>query len=310
MRSENNKLVSVVIPTFNCARYIAGAVNSVLNQTYKDFEIIIIDDGSTDNTKQILSKYLKQYNGKIRYFYQENRGGTAARNKGIKEARGDYLAFFDADDLWEREKLSKSIAFMQEHNFDWVCTALKKVTMEGKVLDERLIKPDAYGYNAKTHELYDIKKGLFYFEKGLPVHTNTQVMKRECFEKVGLLDENLLICENSDLCIRFQDAGLKGGFLNEMLTVYRTHDQSVTKGSKIDGLKYLYLVAKKCAKRDGLNKTQVRKDYANILWEIAARYYLEKKWLNSCRFALLSLFYHPDISRITKIKRYLVRGSK
>lgn len=90
--------VSVIIPTYNCAKYLLIAVNSVLNQTFHDFEIIIVDDGSTDNTKEILKNYIKEYQNKIRYFYQENNGPGAARNKGIKEAKGEYVAFLDSDD--------------------------------------------------------------------------------------------------------------------------------------------------------------------------------------------------------------------
>lgn len=300
-----NKKVSVVIPTYNCGKYISESVESVLNQTYKNFEIIIVDDGSSDNTRGVLAKYLDENGNKIKYFYQENSGGTVARNHGIKESQGDYIAFFDADDLWTREKLEKSIDFMEKNGFDWVCTALKKVDMQKNVLEERTIKPNAYGYNPKTGEIFDMIKGLFYSSKALPVHTNTQVMKKECFEKSGLLDETLLICENTELCIRFQETGLKGGFLNEMLTIYRTHDQSITKSNKVDGLKYVHIVAKRYAKKYGLSSPAIRRDYANHLWELASRYYTNKKWLETLKFSVLSLTYNLDRSRITKIMKYL-----
>lgn len=299
----NHGLVSIVIPTYNCGKFISEAIESVLNQSYKYIEIIVVDDGSTDNTKVVLTKY----EGKIKYIYQKNSGGTGARNTGIKEATGKYIAFFDADDLWGKEKLERSVEYLEKNNFDWMYTALKKITMDGKLIENRLMKPNAYGYNPDTGEIIDIKKGLFYYSKRLPVHTNTQVMKKECFEKVGLLDETLLICENTELCVRFQEAGLKGGFLNEMLTIYRTHNASITKNGKADGYKYLHIVAKRYARKDGLYKAEVRKDYANHLWEIAAAYYINKKWLNTIKFALLSLLYHLDTSRLPKIKKYLIK---
>src|SRR5690349_3602213 len=100
--------VSVIIPTYNRAQFIARAVDSVLEQTYKDFEIIVIDDGSSDNTQEIL----KAYEGKIRYVYQQNKGISAARNRGIQEAKGEYIAFLDSDDVWKPEKLSVQVAIL------------------------------------------------------------------------------------------------------------------------------------------------------------------------------------------------------
>lgn len=93
------KRASVIIPTYNCAGFIERAVKSVLNQTYKEIDIIVVDDGSIDNTKEILEPYLK--NNIIRYFYQRNLGVSAARNKGLGLAKSEYVAFLDADDFWE-----------------------------------------------------------------------------------------------------------------------------------------------------------------------------------------------------------------
>lgn len=113
--------VSIIIPTYNSAKYIHDAIESVLNQTYQDFEIIVMDDGSIDNTKKVLRSYIESK--KIRYFYQKNKGPSAARNKGIREAKGEYIAFLGADDIWHKKKLEKSINFMNIYNFDWICTS-------------------------------------------------------------------------------------------------------------------------------------------------------------------------------------------
>ena len=110
-----NSLVSAIIPTYNSVNYISEAINSVLNQTYKNCEIIVVDDGSTDNTRKTVENYIRKYPHKIKYFYQENKGPSAARNKGIKEARGNYIAFLDSDDLWLPDKLEKQISlFMKD----------------------------------------------------------------------------------------------------------------------------------------------------------------------------------------------------
>jgi glycosyltransferase involved in cell wall biosynthesis len=105
--------VSVIIPTYNRSDYILEAVESILIQTYRDFEIIIIDDGSTDDTRDVLSAQIEA--GTIRYIYQENRSKSAARNHGIRQAKGEYIAFLDSDDLFTPTKLAKQVVFLDEH---------------------------------------------------------------------------------------------------------------------------------------------------------------------------------------------------
>jgi len=303
---SNKELVSVIIPTHNCRQYVAEAIESVLNQSYKNFEIIVIDDGSTDNTKEVLDPYIAA--GTIKYSYQKHRGPASARNRGIKEARGGYIAFLDADDLWEKDKLLKSLEFLQKNGFDWMCTGLKKTTMQGQVIEERTINPDSYGYNSETGELYDLIRGHFSYAFSLPVHCPTMLIKEGCFGKAGLFDETILICEDTDLTLRFQEKGLKGGFLSEMLTIYRLRLDSMTKKDILVGLIYHQKVAKKHAIILGLHKPEIRKKYANLLWELAARHYVNKNLLNTLKLAILSLFYDCKISRAIKIKQYLIKN--
>ena len=109
----NNQLtVSVIIPVFNGAQYIRGAVESVLNQTFKDLEIIVIDDGSTDNTKKLLEDWISK--GRIRYIFQENRGLAAARNAGVKAAQSKYIKFLDHDDFLYPEQIEKQFAQIKD----------------------------------------------------------------------------------------------------------------------------------------------------------------------------------------------------
>ena len=101
-------LVSIIIPTYNDAKYILQAVNSALAQTYKNIEIIVVDDGSTDNTKELLK------NLKINYIFQENKGLSGARNTGMKLARGKYIALLDADDFYHLERLERQVNFLEK----------------------------------------------------------------------------------------------------------------------------------------------------------------------------------------------------
>lgn len=101
--------ISVVIPSYNAAKYVVVAVESVLAQTYRDFEILVVDDGSTDDTREVLRKY----GAAVQYLYKTNGGVSSARNYGIEKARGKYVAFLDADDVWLPEKLEKQMAVME-----------------------------------------------------------------------------------------------------------------------------------------------------------------------------------------------------
>ncbi len=107
-----NDLVSLVIPTYNYGRYIKRAITSCLDQTYRHVEVLVIDDGSTDNTRELVS----QYDGRVHYLYQENRGVSAARNKGLERATGEYIAFLDADDYLLPDSVSSRVEILKKHN--------------------------------------------------------------------------------------------------------------------------------------------------------------------------------------------------
>ena len=117
-------LISVIIPTYNRENKIIDAVRSVLEQTYINIEVIVIDDGSTDDTYLMLDKIEDK---RLKYVYQENSGACVARNRGIKEAKGKYIAFHDSDDIWHKDKLEKQIRVLEKTNADIVfCQLLRK----------------------------------------------------------------------------------------------------------------------------------------------------------------------------------------
>lgn len=117
--------VSIVMPSYNASRFVTAAIDSVLAQTVQDFEILVVDDGSTDNTREVLAKYDSP---KVRYLYKKNGGVSSARNYGIENARGKYIAFLDADDLWLPEKLEKQLAILEaDEKIGLVYAATEKV---------------------------------------------------------------------------------------------------------------------------------------------------------------------------------------
>jgi len=202
--------VSVIIPTFNRRDYITIALDSVLTQTYKDYEIIIIDDGSSDNTKEVL----KPYQNRIRYFYQQNSGIPATRNRGIREAHGEYITFLDSDDYWLPEKLELQIeCFKQNPHYGMVATRCSSISPDGRFRKKN--RPGKSGW---------VLNSLF---KANFIRTSSAMIRKECFERVGLFDQSLPECEEYDMWLRIAKQ-YPIGFINKPLTVYTDNPQGVS----------------------------------------------------------------------------------
>ena len=144
-------LVSVIMPTYNCGRFIEDSVKSVLAQTVTDWDLIIVDDCSSDDTVAVLEPYLKQYPN-IRYYCLERNGGPAvARTEAMRRAGGKYLAFLDSDDLWSPEKLERQIAFMQKSGAVFTCTGYSQMDEDGNALGIVCMPPERTNYNGMLY---------------------------------------------------------------------------------------------------------------------------------------------------------------
>ncbi len=140
-------LVSIIMPTYNCGAFLAQSIDSVLSQTVTDWELCIVDDCSTDNTREVLQPYLERYPN-IHYTRLEQNGGPAvARTVALGQAVGKYIAFLDSDDLWTPDKLQKQIAYMEEQDVPFSCTAFRHMDEEGNLLDVVRIPPKKTDYN-------------------------------------------------------------------------------------------------------------------------------------------------------------------
>ena len=175
-------LVSVVIPTFNYARFVGDAVESALGQTYPDLEVIVVDDGSTDDTQRML----KRFGSRIRYVYQNNRGLSAARNTGIRLANGEWIALLDSDDVWHRQKTEVQLAAGQS-----VVGAGLIGSLPADVLPPTLDSAPAIHLLSVRDFLVSIRTG--------PSGT---LIRRMCFDAVGLFDESLRSIEDRDMWLR------------------------------------------------------------------------------------------------------------
>jgi glycosyltransferase involved in cell wall biosynthesis len=211
-----NDRISVIIPTYNASKYVTKAIDSVLVQDYINLEIIIIDDGSTDNTQKVLDNY----KDKIRYVYQDNGGAAKARNTGIKLANGDYIAFLDADDLWLPDKLGKQMNFFNHYpQYSMVFTDMSH-SVDDEIVYKSYLKERRYKYVSNGSIYENLLRECFIF-------TPTVMIKRKCFEKVGIFKEYLKISEDLDLWLRIADKYLIG-FLDEPLVIRRKHETNLT----------------------------------------------------------------------------------
>lgn len=132
-------LVSIITPTYNCGRFIAETIEAVQAQTYTQWEMVIVDDCSTDNTKEVVDAYIEK-DSRVKYYcLEKNSGAAVARTKAMELAEGEYMAFCDSDDLWTVDKLEKQLAFMNANDYAFTCTAYEQIDEEGNSLD-RVIK--------------------------------------------------------------------------------------------------------------------------------------------------------------------------
>jgi glycosyltransferase involved in cell wall biosynthesis len=215
-------LVTVIIPCYNNADFIADAVNSVLQQDYPRIEVIVIDDGSTDSSVAVL----QQFEDRIRLIRQANQGPAAARNTGLKAATGDYIAFNDADDIWLPGKLMAQVSYMQQHPHIGLCYTNFTVWRQQQPIEQFIaqLRPPS-----SPTEVDAGRSGWLYtqlLEKSL-MSTIAVMLRRELVRTVGFFDTSLAIGEDYDYWIRvsrqYQMDKLSGVY-----AIYRTNPDSTT----------------------------------------------------------------------------------
>jgi glycosyltransferase involved in cell wall biosynthesis len=209
--------VSVVIPTYNSAAYLADAVDSVLNQTFTDFEIIVIDDGSTDDTESVMGRY----GDRVRYIRQANGGVAAARNRGIEESRGRYVAFLDSDDTWFPSKLERQLeALRKDPEYRACYGAFTAVRSDLTPLHES-------GGNRAGSTLEDL------LLRGNIIGSICTVMcERTMFEETGGFDPSLSQCADWDMWVRLA-ALTEFLYLDVPLVTYRQHGANMSRNAPL-----------------------------------------------------------------------------
>jgi len=271
--------VSVIIPAYNMARYTVETVENVLNQTFKDYEIIVVDDGSTDNTHDLLQPYIKSH--QIIYIYKENGGATTARNAGFKISKGKYIAFLDCDDLWLSKKLEISVDFLDSHS-------------ETGLVYNRAINIDKKGNNLQ------LSKGRCYsgmvFEK-LVLHNfimnSSPIVRRECFKKVGLFDEKIFHPADWDMWLRISEC-FPVEYIDIPLTKYRVRDLSYFEKNIEQAKSEIFRVLEKAfQRRPELDRNIWPKVASNVYFASAKAYAKRLELKKAKKEILISLRMSP-----------------
>ena len=207
--------VSVIIPTYNRSSYLVEAIDSVMSQTYKACEVLVIDDGSSDDTREAVNRYA----GGISYIYQDNKGPSAARNNGIRNAKGDLIAFLDSDDIWHPEKLEKQVAvFVENPSVGLIATGYVDIDTRYEPIKSIVLTSNEINC-AKRKELY---KNFFA--------TSSVMVQKTCFYKAGLFNEELHFAEDWEMWIRILEY-YSFDYIPELLMQYRVHPINITSTS-------------------------------------------------------------------------------
>ena len=200
---------SIVVTCYNYGRYLKGCLESILGQTYTDWEIIVIDDGSTDNTPEVMEGFTGHAG--IRYIRQPNGGQARAKNKGIETARGRFIAFLDADDLWEKDKLEKQMPLFSDESVGVVFSRSRFIGANGEDLGLPETRRHLAPRRGKVTE-------FLYIDNFIPF--SSAVVRRECLDRCGRFDETLKMGIDWDLWLRIS-VGYTFDYVDAPLLIYR-----------------------------------------------------------------------------------------
>lgn len=268
----NSPKVSVIIPTYNSAHFIIEAVDSVLAQTFTDFEVLVVDDGSKDNTKEVLTE---KYGDSIQYFYKENGGVSKARNFGIENANGKYVAFLDSDDAWIPEKLEKQITALEKNSENKACYS------SFYLCDENLNPTGINPSDRKADALTDL-----LLIGNVVATPSTVIAEKELFQQVGGFDDQLSQCADWEMWIRLATK-TEFIYIDEPLLKYRIHGANMSKNAALLEKDTILLMEKGFALPNLPSSVKAKKNeaLAKVYMVSAGTYFRAKQYRNFLRCA-------------------------
>lgn len=287
--------ISINIPCFNSEKFIKETLESVLKQTFKDFEIVIMDDGSDDNTKDIICSF---NDSRIRYFYKNNEGLSITRNRAIHASSGEYIAFLDHDDLWLPQKLEKQLNIFQiNQNI-------------GLVFSDAYILKNGARQKASYFERCQPKKGFIFedllFESSNFIPLSSVVTRKEVFEKIGFFNPAFKLGEELELFLRASQH-YAFDYADEPLITYRLHEGNFSRNKEIFVREVFDILNFWQEKNPGVfrkNKKRFLKKQADILAELAHYYALSSRRRDALYNFNLSLDKCPNKNVL--IKKYIL----
>ncbi|MEK0290651.1 glycosyltransferase family 2 protein [Caldifermentibacillus hisashii] len=275
-------LISVIIPTYNRGHMIHVSIESVINQSYKNLELIIVDDNSEDNTKEIVEEYMKK-DKRIKYIKHDvNKGGAAARNTGIFNATGDYIAFLDSDDEWYPKKLEKQIKVIQENNnIDLVFTAYK-------VMEKYSNKLIGYHKIKKNYRLSQLYKNNFLGS------TSSLLIKKQKLIEVNGFDDKLKSCQDWDLYLKCCDSSNFYVIDEPLLTQYY-HGNRISNNNDaiIQGHKAIIKKILRILQRKKYPKMETNMILSELYLRMSKLYFKNNNFEQGKRFLFISMKLYP-----------------
>jgi glycosyltransferase involved in cell wall biosynthesis len=279
MPKEMKPLVSAIIPNYNYARYVGEAVESALGQTYPNIEVIVVDDGSTDNSLEVL----EQYRDRVKIVRQENSGVCAARNRGVAESKGEYIAFLDADDIWLPEKVFVQIREL--HTSDkavFTNCGMQLINVEGE--------PIVSVVNGKSG---DVTISMLSFDEPVTVGTaSTGMVSRKMFDFVGGFDSRLSTAADWDFCYRMAKLG-EFIFNPHILVKYRIHGSNMHSNVSRMERDVLLAWAKAFDGSDPEIEALRRRSYGNLHKVLAGSYLKQGDYGGFLRNVIKSIWFRP-----------------
>lgn len=281
--------ISIIIPAYNAEQYISEAIQSVINQSYKNWELIIIDDGSSDETARTVKSFIS--NEKIKYYYQNNAGVSSARNKGIDFAQGKYLAFLDSDDLFANDNIYEKINYLSSNK------DVGLVHGDVRLIDEKSILLNSFEIGKEGNVLDDL---LLWNGCTIPAPSSI-LIRKEILDIIGRWDEELSTAADQELFFRIASK-YKIGRIPKILTYYRIHKKNMHSNIKL--MEKDHILAYKKAASNNLFKSFwfKQKCFSNVYLILAGSWSMNGN--NKFRAAIMLLkaiaYYPPSLIKIFK----------
>ena len=292
-------LVSVIMPSYNAEKYIAESIRSVLDQTYRNVELIIVDDGSTDRTAEIARSFSER-DARVKYFLQPNQKVASAKNTGIREARGEFLAFIGSDDLWLREKLEQQVVKIAETGVD-VLFSEGFLFRDNDTADETRTFSTLKG-KFSGEEMFE----MLLFDNRVP--DLSVLMRRDAAHRAGLFDESPAFyygCEDYDFWFRMAKAGATFYGMQERLVRYRVHTHSMS-GNKVEMMRATIATIKKYMDGPKAQTVALNKRF-RVLYRALTAALLEENRVDEAKESFRELCKWDRFGFVTSIQRVLIK---